>query len=165
MSKVCTKCGKKKPLEEFYRHKGHKDGLSSYCKICKSVDGKQRYQKNPELYRKASKKWQQENREQYLKNQKLWYQKNEECRRKNSLKWRYNMSLDDYNWMFTEQNGCCAICGKHQSELKRILCVDHDHITDKIRGLICGKCNAILGMANDSVSCLRIAADYLEKYK
>ena len=47
--------------------------------------------------------------------------------------------------MYNNQNGCCAVCGKHQSEFKRIFDVDHDHVTGKVRGLLCRSCNTGLG--------------------
>ena len=46
-----------------------------------------------------------------------------------------------YNFLFKRQRGRCAICGIHQFKLYRRLCVDHDHKTGKIRGLLCDGCN------------------------
>lgn len=64
--------------------------------------------------------------------------------RKQGLK-RYNLTFEDYDQIFTEQNGCCAICGKHQSEFKTRLAVDHSHKTGQVRGLLCTNCNTKLG--------------------
>ena len=61
------------------------------------------------------------------------------------LKYRYNITLTDYNRLFLQQHGCCAICGKHQSEIGRRLDIDHNHKTSQIRGLLCGNCNKHLG--------------------
>ena len=69
-----------------------------------------------------------------------------ECLRNSRLKCEYGITLEDYNKLFDEQNGCCAICGKHQSEFKRPLSVDHDHNTGKVRGLLCTPCNNGLGV-------------------
>ena len=77
-------------------------------------------------------------------------------------------SLDLYNNLFVDQNGCCAICGIHQSKIKgrnRALDQDHDHLTKKARGLLCERHNRAIGMFGDSIELLRKAADYLEKYK
>lgn len=60
------------------------------------------------------------------------------------LKHKYGISKADYNEMFQKQGGCCAICGKHQSECYHPLGVDHNHLTSKIRGLLCGPCNSAL---------------------
>ncbi len=66
----------------------------------------------------------------------------------------YGITLEDYNRMFAEQNGCCAICGKHQTELDRTLAVDHCHKSGKVRKLLCIKCNAVLGLVNDNIDLL-----------
>lgn len=65
---------------------------------------------------------------------------------KNSTyKSNYDITLNEYNQMFTDQNGCCAICETPQSELKIRLAVDHDRVTGKVRGLLCPSCNIKLG--------------------
>lgn len=74
----------------------------------------------------------------------------------------YNVEVTQYNGMFEFQEGCCAICGVHQKDLKRRLCVDHDHITGRVRSLLCGTCNSGLGMFKHNPKLLRIAADYVE---
>lgn len=66
--------------------------------------------------------------------------------RKCHLKRHYNITTEEYNKMFGKQQECCAICGKHQSKLSTTLGVDHDHITGKVRGLLCRACNTILGV-------------------
>lgn len=66
-------------------------------------------------------------------------------KRKSDLKSRYNITLKQYNQMFENQKGCCAICGIHQSKLDKSLGVDHNHITGKIRKLLCCKCNSAVG--------------------
>ena len=59
---------------------------------------------------------------------KIWY-------RKQNWSANYGLSEDEWTIMFDKQNGCCAICRRHQSEFKIRLCVDHDHSTGKIRKL------------------------------
>lgn len=56
-----------------------------------------------------------------------------------------NFTLEDYNRLFEQQQGKCIICGRHQVLLKRILNVDHDHNTGKVRGLLCIRCNVRMG--------------------
>lgn len=75
---------------------------------------------------------------------------------------KYKISIDDYNSLFEIQKGRCAICGTHQTDLKRVLCVDHDHATGKVRGLLCSNCNHGLGQFRDSVGFLASAIKYLE---
>jgi hypothetical protein len=88
--------------------------------------------------------------------------------RKETLKKRlskHNITPEVYNDMFDKQEGKCPICGRHQTELKKGLCVDHDHLTGKKRGLLCTKCNLRLGTFNDNIEDLKRAIIYLEKYK
>lgn len=65
--------------------------------------------------------------------------------------------------MFVEQQGCCAICGRHQSEFKARLSVDHNHATKKIRKLLCSQCNCLLGCVKDNSEILREAIKYLRE--
>lgn len=57
------------------------------------------------------------------------------------LKTRYGLTVEQYNQLFEKQEGKCALCGKHQSDLKMRLAVDHDHQTSEIRSLLCSYCN------------------------
>ena len=57
----------------------------------------------------------------------------------------YGLDPSKYDKIFKNQNGKCALCNKRQSELTVRLNIDHDHITNKIRGLICNKCNLEVG--------------------
>lgn len=46
--------------------------------------------------------------------------------------------------MYEAQGGTCAICDQPCASGRR-LAVDHDHVTNRIRGLLCAKCNSCLG--------------------
>ncbi len=81
-----------------------------------------------------------------------------------NLKSSYGITLDDYNKMFSNQNGCCLICGVHQSKLSKSLNVDHCHSSNKIRGLLCNICNQGLGLFKDNIGNLYKAIDYLKKH-
>jgi hypothetical protein len=77
-------------------------------------------------------------------------------------------SLDElcdwYNKQFAKQKGCCAICGRHESEFKTRFHIDHDHTTGKLRALLCSGCNTgIGGLQDDAELCIK-AYDYLRKY-
>ena len=61
------------------------------------------------------------------------------------IKSRFGITPEDYDIMYAEQQGCCLICNRHQSELPTKLAVDHDHKTGNIRGLLCRGCNTRLG--------------------
>lgn len=73
----------------------------------------------------------------------------------------YNLTVGEWQEMFNKQKGCCAICGKHQSELGVTLAIDHSHETGKVRGLLCGNCNNGLGRFEDNVMVLQNAIEYL----
>jgi len=73
----------------------------------------------------------------------------------------YGISLEDYNQMFQEQEGSCAICGTHQVDLKKRLAVDHCHSSGRVRKLLCQKCNHGIGLFNDDPDLLQKAARYL----
>lgn len=145
-------------------------------------------------YRKSDKnkeyitKWRKENKEQISEYNKEWKKKNEDKRKsylienkikiqnyyktekykkqkKNYyLKRDFNISIDDYNKLFQKQDGKCAICNKHQSELTTMLSVDHDHSTGKIRSLLCSNCNLLIGNAFDNIDILNNAIKYLKNH-
>jgi hypothetical protein len=92
-----------------------------------------------------------------------WQRQNIDRYRDAQLKWKYGISKADYNQLLVEQNGLCQVCRKPRSE-KRALAVDHCHATGAIRGLLCDRCNHLLGHARDSVEILRSAIEYLEQH-
>ncbi len=83
-------------------------------------------------------------------------------KKKPHLKKLYGISLEEYNYMFSEQEGRCLGCRKHQSELRTSLHVDHNHTTGKIRGLLCRKCNSAIGLISDNINVLKTMIKYLQ---
>ena len=80
------------------------------------------------------------------------------------LKKKYGITTDDYDSMFSEQNGVCAICKRgDMSNGKLHLAIDHCHETSVVRGLLCNNCNLMLGHANDNVKTLQSAINYLNQ--
>lgn len=79
----------------------------------------------------------------------------------------YGLSASEYQILVDEQNNRCAICSRPESATRRgkvrTLCVDHNHKTRVIRGLLCNRCNTALGLVNDSSTTLKRAAEYLGK--
>jgi len=80
--------------------------------------------------------------------------------RAKSLKKKYRMTLDDYDLMLKGQGGGCALCSRRPG--KTPLHVDHDHKTNKIRGLLCHQCNWYLGTIDADVKILSRIFNYLE---
>jgi 5-methylcytosine-specific restriction endonuclease McrA len=107
----------------------------------------------------------QQNRERERTKKLEWHKRNPEksweIHRRNHLKRNFGITPQDYERMLADQGGVCAIC-KTQPK-KRLLDVDHDHETDRIRGLLCIHCNTALGRVRDSIIVLRSMIDYLEK--
>lgn len=68
-----------------------------------------------------------------------------------------------YKVKLEEQNGACAICG--QLPDKRALALDHDHVTGKLRGLLCSGCNLTVGRIEKEPEMVRRAIKYLQKYQ
>lgn len=80
-------------------------------------------------------------------------------RRASSLKFKYGITLEDYQRMLIQQNSGCAICSRGPG--KRPLHVDHDHATNKVRGLLCHQCNWYLGTIEHDASVLPRLKAYL----
>jgi single-stranded DNA-specific DHH superfamily exonuclease len=111
------------------------------------------------------KRYKEKNAEKVKLSQKLWYEANKERYRENKLKRNYNITLDDYDKMLQEQNGCCAICFvKAEDERNKILVVDHNHLTGEVRSLLCNGCNTAIGLLKENQEVILRAADYLKKF-
>ena len=80
-----------------------------------------------------------------------------------NLKFRYGIEVGFYDLLLRMQKGKCAICGYVPSSIEKALCLDHDHKTHKIRGLLCLFCNTALGKFKDSPTLLKKAIKYLTK--
>jgi len=85
--------------------------------------------------------------------------------RRYNLSQKFGISLEQYDEMLRRQNHCCAICHRHQDEIKRKFAVDHDHATGRIRSLLCNFCNTSLGGFDDSIEKLERAISYLEHHR
>jgi len=76
---------------------------------------------------------------------------------------KIGITLQEKMDQLNQQDNCCAICGSKTPNIKNTWFADHDHKTGKFRGVLCGKCNAVLGYANDSPKILSAAIQYLNK--
>ena len=136
-----------------------------------------------EKQRAYSRKYQQgEKRKAYKAS---WYQANKGRLQAYQSKWRkkfpdnnrryfrnrylvktYGITQDQYEALYKQQGGICAICGG-MPDITRYgitrLAIDHDHATGKIRGLLCNNCNAGMGIIGDTVEHLERAAEYLKR--
>ena len=152
--KVCTLCNKKLSLNNFYEDKRYKDKLRACCKKCKNKRVKSYRKKNPEQWRKYQKTYYEKN-----KNKPEFKMK----RREYSLIRRYGLTIKDYDKLFKLQNRKCAICGKHQKEMRKRLSIDHNHKTGFVRGLLCYYCNSkLLRYLRDNKNCAVGLVNYLQ---
>ena len=149
----CSKCQQLKAPSEFNSDKYNKNSprgpLSYKCRSCASEIWKHRYDNRTP-----------EKRAEELRQKRDWY-----------VHSKYGITMEEYTNMYLEQNGVCAIClnpetateGKGIDRKVKNLSVDHDHKTNRVRGLLCFKCNTVLGKIDDSVETLKRAISYLEK--
>jgi hypothetical protein len=75
------------------------------------------------------------------------------------------LTPQEYSTLLEQQRGLCAICAKEPSGVgsRAQLHIDHDHATGKVRGLLCGECNASIGLMRDDIARLQAAIEYLKK--
>lgn len=145
MIKICKvlNCGKKHSAKGYcYSH---------YFKKHRKTKRYQKYLKKTKEIRKV---WVQE-----------WAKKNPIRLKDSRLKYEYGIGLKEYNELVINQNHKCAICQFNPLEIKRVLYVDHCHITNKVRALLCFHCNTGLGHFKDNIELLQKALDYLKKHK
>lgn len=79
------------------------------------------------------------------------------------LRREYNITLSEYNAIATYQKLACAACRRthNKNNKKLILCVDHCHITGKVRGLLCWQCNKGIAIFQDTAAWLLNGGEYL----
>lgn len=120
-----------------------------------------------EKYRARARKWHLENKERSKEANKQWKLKNVEYTkqymRKYSILKRYGMTWKQYSKLLEDQKQCCAICSVSQESLSYKFHVDHNHVTGKIRGLLCSKCNVALGQLNEDINLFNKAINYLRR--
>ena len=132
--KRCTCCKQEKPLTAFAKSRQKKDGLQPFCKECSSA---------------YVGEWQRT-------------EKGKLSRQQAKLKLDFGLSFEEYQHLLASQNGGCAICGEQLNG--KALDVDHDHVTGKVRGLLCNKHNQALGLFNDDPTLLEMARQYLLRH-
>jgi len=158
--KKCTRCKIEKNLSEFSKDKYNPDGLTYRCKECRNLHYNTYYKNNPEK-QKSKNDSQKENRKNYYLSER-----GVKSSRKAHLKRAFGISLEQYEEMLETQKGKCAICNDIKTHDKHgVLAVDHCHKTGNIRGLLCFKCNTVLGSVNDNIEILINAIKYLKKYE
>jgi len=136
--KWCRQCRKLKLHRYFWGNKQSPDGLQAACKKCNA---------------KNANNWRVRNRE-----------KSQLHRLKSLLKRKFSMTVEQYTKMAEDQNWACAVC-RQPEKVKclgtpRILAVDHDHTNNKVRGLLCTRCNTALGLMQENPSTIESLRRY-----
>lgn len=132
-SKTCIACGIVKPVTKFHTHQQMADGRLNKCTSCQTEAALDWRRRNPDRHNRT--------------------------RRRRELMSKYGITLEEYERMYSEQGGKCASC----SCALPVLLVDHDHLTGRVRKLLCNPCNRILGIAREDASILRAVATYAER--
>jgi hypothetical protein len=178
----CRECEIK--YSKDYR-KLHKDKIIEY-----SLKNKEKiqdyhkswYKENKEIQLASCHKRYKEKREQILGQCKDYYQShkkeikmypssNPDQKKDRYLQRLYGITLEQYNQMLESQNRVCAICGQPETTVNKRgnciqdLSVDHNHETGKVRGLLCRKCNRILGDAKEDINIFNSATNYLNLHR
>jgi hypothetical protein len=135
--------------------------------------------------------WEANNKERRKIYKREYYKRNKEKMRINTLEWKknntersklldrksqlkryYNLTIEQYEQLVTDQKGLCALCGK-PLDLTINNHVDHNHSCCKgerscgkcVRGILHAQCNRILGQANDDIQLLEQGIEYLKKHQ
>lgn len=143
-SKVCSYggCGinEPQPISNFWINNARKDGYNSSCKFCVNL-----------LVSKRPKK--------------VITQKQLDDRKAYNLNRNFKMTPQDYKDLLEKQGNRCSICPRTQCTTGRSFAVDHNHLTGKIRGLLCAHCNTALGLlrVDGGTSILSRALEYCLK--
>lgn len=137
---TCTRCKIAKLPNQFYKRATSSNGIDSQCKDCE---------------RAVFSNWQKQNPERLIRKDQ-----------RHRLRLKYGLSLVEYDRLLAQQNHLCAICLRPERRLNRTgkpmsLSVDHDHVTGRIRGLLCKACNSAIGLFEDDGAIAERAALYL----
>jgi hypothetical protein len=149
--KICRLCLKPQPITNYNKHQYTKDGFRNECRDCQKKHSSEHYITL--------------DREDQKKKRRSWYENHPTVAHNSHLKRNFNISHDEYLSLLEEQNGKCAICGSDKPKGRyNHFAVDHDHVTGKLRGLLCSPCNIGIGHLQDSPDLLHKAALYLETH-
>lgn len=149
--RTCKACGGEKPLSDYYDYSGGR-GKMVRCKVCVNL-AQGEYQKRPEI--KARRNELARSKPRYIKAQRLWT-------------W-YRLRPEQFQAILDSQDGKCAVCRTDNPGGMGTWHVDHDHTCCAgsrscgkcVRGLLCSRCNPMIGMAKDDPKILAAAVDYL----
>lgn len=169
-TKTCADCCVPKPLDQFGPTKQQlKFGVKSRCRDCEREYKRKWVKENPVRVKLASQKTYQTNREKVRAANREYHKRIGKehpewvslWNRRNLLKRNYGLTIEQYAAMCDKQGGLCAICKCPPGQ--KGLCVDHCHITGKVRKLLCNQCNTGLHKMERDIDWIRKAEEYLKE--
>lgn len=148
--KICSVCNLNMPLSEFRFIRKNKNGTDLYKAQCVECHRKQQLERYHNLSDNIKIERRTKNRETLGK----------DYFKRHRLNKQYNLTLEEFDFMYESQNGKCYICEKKISG--REVKVDHNHLTGKVRKLLCHNCNTSLGLLNEDVKIFEKCIEYLK---
>lgn len=150
------------PVSEFYKNRSTKIGLNNNCRKCSKILREKFYKEHYDSVAKTQKKA----RANFIKK---YPEREAEIQAKSRTKKLYNLTLEEVERMYLDQSGLCKICNvpvqrRGNGNLKSAN-IDHNHLTGKVRGLLCYKCNHGIGNFKDDINLLQSAIKYLQIQK
>lgn len=172
---TCYRCIELKPLKEYHISRRRFNGHKPTCKDCDVIIASERYKENRDYILQKSAEWASNNRTRKTHVAAEWAKANPESLRKYHLWNTYKLTIEEYLDMYAEQQGLCKLCFNPETALDkrtgrvRPLSVDHDHSCcpnknscgECIRGLLCHRCNLVLGACEDNPHLLTRMAGYV----
>ncbi len=147
LEQICTICQRSLAYNFFGKSSHTKKGITHQCSECKSSQAAIYYADNLDKVREQKRNYKRKRKNEINAAWRERVKNDPSFRaqlREGVLKCRYGITIQDYDTMLENQGGKCAICRRERLG-KRKLCVDHDHATGKVRGLLCTVCNSALG--------------------
>lgn len=77
---------------------------------------------------------------------------------------QYGITISEFNLLLEVQANKCATCLREGAD-KNPLCIDHDHESGKVRGLLCRNCNLALGLLRDDQIAISNLLEYIKRHK
>jgi hypothetical protein len=158
-TKICSSCKQTKSVEEFYRRTG-KESFHSQCKNCERGLAKNWYKRNPEYAKRKASEW----RKKYPERIKEYRIANRRKSYISESKRKYGISEVEFNNLLLRQKNRCIGCGLifEFGVQNKTPHIDHSHKTGKVRGLLCRRCNSVIGFYDDNSAPLFSLGKYLK---
>jgi hypothetical protein len=161
--KKCSKCFIEQPNEAFYKGK--------WCNTCLKAYKKQWIANNSSKVKTTLKAYYDKNRDDILIKTKKRRQEFPELKKQSELKFKFKMTMAEYELLLLKQENKCAICKNSEKSVEirtgkiRSLAVDHCHKTNKVRALLCSNCNRAMGLLLENAETMQEMIAYVKRFK